>query len=522
MLRFVTLDRRHFLAGTAAGALVATGPRALHAADQPKVLRVRSYSDLAILDPCYRLAAPEDDIFRCLLPALISYKPGADRWEWELEAAEEVKQLDDTTIAFRLKPGWQWTGGFGELTAEDVKFSFERIADPANKSPYHDDWSALDHVEVTGPYTGTIKLKQFFAPLWSTTLPVGSGRIVCKKAVEALPDKKFTTSVPASCGPYVLAEWQPKQRTVLRRNPDYKGPQPYFDEVQIHPIDDERIADVGYQAGELDFTGIDLGTLASYKGQAPKGSALIDKPSLAYLWVGMNVEHPDLKDERVRKAVQHAIDADAALDAAYFGQAERATGLVAPGLIGHRDRNLTVHDPEEAKRLLDEAGVKNLRLTLHLLNKTEHLAMAQVIQASLADAGITVELIPLDSGSFWTLGDEKSGDRWKTVQLQLGRFSMNPDPAWATVWFTPEQIGVWNWERWNSPEFGRLHEQGLHERDPQKRDALYRHMQDLMEESGAYLFLTHGASAFIHRADLQPALWPDGKPVFSRFKTAGA
>ena len=99
---------------------------------------------------------------------------------------------------------------------------------------------------------------------------------------------------------------------------------------------------------------------------------------------------------------------------------------------------------------------------------------------------------------------------------------MNPDPAWATVWFTPEQIGVWNWERWNSPEFGRLHEQGLHERDPQKRDVLYRHMQDLMEESGAYLFLTHGASAFIHRADLQPALWPDGKPVFSRFKMVGA
>ena len=170
------------------------------------------------------MAAPEDDIFRCLLPALISYKPGADRWEWELEAAEEVKQLDDTTIAFRLKRGWQWTGGFGELTAEDVKFSFERIADPANKSPYHDDWSALDHVEVTGPYTGTIKLKQFFAPLWSTTLPVGSGRIVCKKAVEALPDKKFTTSVPASCGPYMLAEWQPKQRTVLRAQPRLQGP----------------------------------------------------------------------------------------------------------------------------------------------------------------------------------------------------------------------------------------------------------------------------------------------------------
>src|SRR3954468_20553873 len=289
MLRFTTPDRRRFLAGTAASTLAAAAPPAGRAADRPKVLRVRAYSDLAVLDPAYRRTASDDDIVRCLLPALISYKPNTDRWKWELEAADEIKQLDDTTIAFRLKPGWQWTGGFGELTAEDVKFSFERIADPANGSPYHDDWSALDHVEVTGPYTGTIKLKQFFAPLWSTTLPVGSGRIVCKKAVEALPDKKFTTSVPASCGPYVLAEWQPKRRTVLRRNPDYKGPQPHFDEVRIHPIDDEEAAEVAYQGGVLDFTSIDLGTLASYKGQAPKGSALIDKPSLAYLWVGMNV-----------------------------------------------------------------------------------------------------------------------------------------------------------------------------------------------------------------------------------------
>ena len=43
---------------------------------------------------------------------------------------------------------------------------------------------------------------------------------------------------------------------------------------------------------------------------------------------------------------------------------------------------------------------------------------------------------------------------------------MQPDPSWATVWFTPEQIGVWNWERWNSPEFGELHKQALVELDP--------------------------------------------------------
>ena len=518
---FFEISRRRFLAGTAATGAAAVAPRALRA-QEPKILRVRSYYDLQVLDPCYRVGAPEDDITRCLLPGLIGYRPSADKWEWELEAAEAIDQIDDKTIAFKLRQGWMWTGGFGELTTEDVKFSFERIADPANKSPYNTDWATLEQIEIKDKYEGVIKLKEYFAPLWSTTLPIGSGRIVCKKAVEALPGKKFTTSVPASCGPYTLAEWQPKQRTLLKRNPDYKGPQPYFDEVHIHPIEDPKVALIGYEAGELDLTEIDLGSLANYKGHPPAGSRLINRPSLAYIWIGMNVEHPNLKDERVRKAIQRAIDPDAAIDAAYFGQAQRATGIVAPGLIGHRDRNLVSHDVADAQRLLAEAGVQNLSLTMHLLNTTDYVAMAQVVQASLAEVGINLELIPLDSGTFWTLGDQSTGEQWKTIQLQLGRFSMNPDPAWATEWFTPQQIGVWNWERWNNLEFGRLNEEGLHERDPKKRDVIYRRMQDLMEESGAYVFATHGASAFIHRATLKPAQWPDGKPVFAQFKAAVA
>src|SRR3954451_19719693 len=110
MLRFTTPDRRHFLAGTAAGALAA-GPRAVRAADRSKVLHGRSHADLAVLDPAYRRTASDHDVFRCLLPVLIRYKPGTDRWEWEPDTADEVRQDDDTTIAFRLEPGRRWTGG---------------------------------------------------------------------------------------------------------------------------------------------------------------------------------------------------------------------------------------------------------------------------------------------------------------------------------------------------------------------------------------------------------------------------
>ncbi len=293
-----TVDRRRFLQWSAVlGAASLFAPRAGHAED--KILRIRSYSDLQVLDPAFRLSAPEDDIFTACLVSLIGGKSG-DSWEWQLDAAESIEQADDTHINFTLKPGIMWSNDFGELTAEDVKFSFERVADPAMDSPYKDDWAALDHVEVTGKHSGVIVLKNYFAPLWTTTLPEGTCRIVCKKAVEALPEKKFTTEIPASSGPYVIKEWAPKQKTVLARHPGWKGAAPYYDEIHVLPIEDEKSAELGFEAGDLDFTKISLSSLAKYKTKTPPGAKLIEKPSLAYVWLGQNVEHPLLQDVRVR------------------------------------------------------------------------------------------------------------------------------------------------------------------------------------------------------------------------------
>ncbi len=116
-------------------------------------------------------------------------------------AAEYMKQLDPTHIEFKLKPGIMWSDDFGEMTVEDVRYSFERIADPANKSPYADDWKLLEKVEAKDKYTGVIVLKKPFAPIWMTSLTGISGTIVSKKAVENVGGK-FTTKPPACSGPY--------------------------------------------------------------------------------------------------------------------------------------------------------------------------------------------------------------------------------------------------------------------------------------------------------------------------------
>ena len=233
---------------------------------------------------------------------------------------------------------------------------------------------------------------------------------------------------------------------------------------------------------------------------------------VGFEWVGINTEHPPFDDIRVRQAVQRAVDVDQVIEAEHFGLAVRGTGIAAPGLVGHRESVLHPgRDVEEAKRLLAEAGYPDgFKTTIALINSTDRVSAAQVMQANLAEVGIELDIQPLDDGTYWTLGLEEEGESWKNIQMFHAIWWLLPDPSSGTMWFVPEQIGLWNWERWPNEEFGRLHLQGIVEYDEKKRHEIYVRMQDLMEESGAYLFLAHPPTAAIHRDTIIPALYADG------------
>ncbi len=511
------VSRRSVLAGAGAlGAASLAFPHMAVSADG-KILTVRSYSDLQILDPAFRLSLPEDHIISSIFAPMVVAQPG-DVWGWSPVAVESIEQLDDLTIAFKLRDKIGFTDGFGQMTADDVKFSLERIADPANESPYAGDWDALKEVEVKDTLSGLIHLKNKFVPLWTTTLPTPASCILSRKAVEEIGGKIGAEPV-AQSGQYILTEWVPKQRTVLKRNPDWAYEPGGYEEIHILPIEDPATAELGFEAGDLDYTWTSVSSLPRLKENPPAGSVVEEKPSLAYVWLGMNQDNEALKDERIRRAIQHAIDRQTVVDAAYFGAAAVGNGIIAPGLPGSRDSVTYDYDPDKARALLAEAGAEGMTVTLDILNQSERLTAAQVIQANLAEVGITCEIKQNDSGTFWTLGS-KDGDYFMDLQLVLSRFSMNPDPSWATVWFTPEQVGVWNWERFDNAEYKALHDEGLQESDPAKRDEIYKKMQGLMDESGCYVFLTHEVVGLIHKDTVSPGLQPNGDPLFPKFKPA--
>ncbi len=508
------VQRRNFLKSIATMSAVAALPGGFPSrlmASSDGALRIRLHGDMTTMDPAHSIGIVDETAQAAVYNKLIQYKPGRE-WGWQLDAAAMIEQADPTHIKFALRDDIGFTNGFGAMTADDVKFSFERIIDPATESANKGDMGSLSHVEVTSEREGTIVLKEPFAPIWSIALPYSTGNIVSRKAVEAAGGRIGTDPV-AESGPYLRASWSPKEKTVLIRNPDWKGEPGAWERVEIYPIDDENTAEIAFEAGELDYTILSLGSVERYRQEVPNGGILLEYPSLFYVWLGMNVEHPKLQNPKLRQAIQHAIDIPSILDAAYFGTVAPSTGIIAPGLPGNRAHSSVPVQADfvKAAALLEESGERDVSLTLAILNKTAFVSAAQVIQATLAQIGITVEINLLESGTFWSLGEDKD------LQMVLNRYSMTPDPYYATAWFTTEQVGIWNWERFSNPEFDALHKAAAAESDIARRAEMYQRAQELMEESGAYRFITHEATPVVHSSNVVPALRPDGIPLIRYF-----
>jgi len=517
-MKNINISRRTVLAsGTALATFGLTGLRPTVAAAQDgTLLRLRLDGDNKILDPGYMIGGTEVEAQKQCLPFLAQYTRDGDTFSWEPTAYVTKLELRDSThLDFELAKGLQWSEGYGEFKALDVKYSYERMKGT--------DWGgyfeALDHVEVTGDHSGTIVLNKPFAPFIMVTLCHGPGAILCEKATEDAGGK-FTTKFPAICGPYTY-EQIPGQRATFTLNPEWTGPAPRFDKVTLNVITEVKASELAYEAGELDCTELGADAMARYMADMPANTTITTAGELQYMWLGMNTEHPKLQDIRVRRAIQHAVDVDSILAGAYSGTTKKSNGIVCPGLIGHREATKSYqYDPAKARELMAESGVTGLTLTLRTLNTQEKMLTAQIIQANLAAVGVTVEILPLDSGPYWEMGSESAGDTWKDLELWTMRFAGTPDPYEASQWFVSSQVGVWNWERWTDEEYDRLYNEGIAESDPEKRAAIYLRMQDIMEETGAYVWINHEPEAYAHLTDITISAAPSGELDYRRFAKA--
>jgi peptide/nickel transport system substrate-binding protein len=369
-------------------------------------------------------------------------------------------------------------------------------------------------------YSGTIVLNSPYAAF--VPIAAASYAILSRKAVTSVGGR-FSVQPPCCSGPYLFRDWQAKRKTILEKNPLWDGPEAAFSEIHIYAMSDGKAAEMAFEAGQLDCAEISVESVEPFKENMPPGSAIEIHPSGRSFWLGMNQANPALKDIRVRKAIQYAVDVEAVVEATWFGLAEPALGAIPRGMIGCRERTLipAKGDAARARSLLKEAGVElPLRLRLDVNSDSLELTAVQVIQWSLKKVGIEVDIRTQENSTFLSIGQEEYGDQWQDVQLFFQSFIGGADPYYALVWFISEQMGKWNWERFSDEEFDRLNDQALATTDAAERSRMYQRMQDIMEESGCYRFISNGVMPQIVRNTIKPAFTPDGYAILRGFRPA--
>ena len=226
---------------------------------------------------------------------------------------------------FKLRSDVKFHDG-SQLTAEDVKYSFERVLNPKTSSPLRSRVSAIKAIEILNPTEVKFVLSKPFAPFLDV-LPLIY--IVPKDFEKKVGDPKVKT---LGTGPFKLAEFGPDYVRLVRNGDYWDKGLPYLDEVVIRQIPDPSTLRSALRTGQLDLIfgfGVDVTAAGAFAGLP--GFQVISVPGLNYSLLGIQNARPPFDDVRVRQAISLAIDRRQIAEIVYFGRAAIA-GPIPPAV----------------------------------------------------------------------------------------------------------------------------------------------------------------------------------------------
>ena len=204
---------------------------------------------------------------------------------------------------------------------------------------------------------------------------------------------------PNGSGPWKFVSWSHDDAIVLAKNERYWGGVPKSDTLRIRIIPEPLTQAAEYEAGQLSVVEVPIGETRRWEQN--HGEELQRRPALQDLYVAINTTRGPLKDVRVRRALNHAVDVGTLLKTVMADRGVPAAGSLPPGIAGYDStRAPYAYDPAKAKQLLAEAGYPNgFAIKLWRTQRAELARLAQSIQQNLAEVGIRAEIVERDASS---------------------------------------------------------------------------------------------------------------------------
>ena len=417
MIKKSNLSRRRFISYAGAGAAMAvTGTTSLIGTSvlASKVQRGGTIT-LSVPEPVAELD-PHKVVSHGSFPATFHMFSALTRIGQDFNAKPELAKSWST-----LDGGQTWTFNLFEnakfhngrpVTAEDVKYSLERVLDEKTSPHGHTAIGPIKEVIAKGLHTVEIRLTTTYVDL-----PVDLGGIYPRVVDRENIDKIYTA--PNGSGPFKMVKWEPNGITVLAANSDYHitGEDgqaiPYIDSMRLVPIKEPTSEFAALQSGETDIMfQLPYDLIPAAKGD-PK--IVVDATETGYHNLSLhqkptfrlpNDNSELLLDKRVRQAIAYAINRPAILDVSIggFGRIGNDQPIPPTHVYGHAGLKPREHNVEKSKQLLAEAGVKpGTRLILHTTTGRPGLMEhALAVREMAKEVGLDIAVDAIDISRYWT------------------------------------------------------------------------------------------------------------------------
>jgi ABC-type transport system substrate-binding protein len=457
------------LAGPLAGAAQAQGgPSTLRAA-------ITGFSVLNTLDPARASLLSESYVIWGVFNALLRFNAAM---EIEGDLAESYAQVDATTLEFRLRPGVRFHDG-SPVTAEDVRFSLERVMDPATASPNRGKLAEVTAIRVVDPATLQISTRAAFAPLLTYLTNTRTGtQVVPRAALAAMGEEAFGRA-PVGTGPYRVRDWRANESVTLEAAPHAFPAAPRIARVVVPLIPEESSGMTALLGGAVDLTS--TAPFADVPALERRADVRVHKgPGLNTRYVALNARRPPFDDVHVRRAVSMAFDRGSLVKAVLFGEGVAATGLLPPALSppDGPPSPLLAFDPARARAELARARHRPeaVAATVLVWGSTWWRRFGEIVVAQVNQTlGTRLAVQAGDTNAVFAR--LRAGEYEAAVWGWLGL--VDPDEYLGEI---TGRGGSRNFSGHASEALDALLEEGRRTLDPRARTAVYRRADRLMLE----------------------------------------
>jgi peptide/nickel transport system substrate-binding protein len=494
------------LAALSTATLAATPPNTL--------VVVQSLDDIVSLDPA---EANELSSIQTV-PSLYQRLVQADRDDpakvvpvlaesWQGDAAAK-------TLTIKLRPQALFASG-NPLTADDVIFSYSRAV-KMNKSPAFilnvlgwqpDNIDAQlkkidDHslqLSWTADVSPAVALNILSTPIAS----IVDGKTVQANIKDGDYGNAWLKMHSAGSGPFKMRVYQPHQAIVLDANPTSPGSKPLLKSIIIKSVPDSATRRLLIQQGDADVAR-ELGPDQTVALKNQPGVKVLEIPSAEQNYLVFNTgntANPLLKNPAFWQAARYLIDYQGITKDLLKDQYFVHQSFLPVGLPGALKDNPFSFDPAKAKAILAKAGITNATLTLDVENKPPFITIAQAMQASFAEGGVKLELLPAAGSQVYSR--VRARQHQAAIRLWIPDYFDAHSNASAFAYNDGKASTVAGLNGWQIPQLSQQTLAAVAEADPVRRTALYTAMQQELQRNSPYVFIDQAKTEVVLRANVK-------------------